>query len=391
MKRKAVWVPLLNTALRPWAGESRAWAGVPVSRLEERARALEKTACQVDPEFLGGMAMVWDAFATAENVSPLGRLALRQDIVRRLAIRLRMQQESARWCDDVAARPIHRPVFVVGLPRSGTTLLHRLLADAPALRAPRLYELNDPRPRGTDEARRIRRAHRIAQTTHALAPAMRAMHPLDARSPEECSFLLPHGLFHHTRVRVPGYLRWLESRDFTEDYRYFGRQLRFMDTGTPSRWVVKCPSHLWALEAIFSACPDATVVWVHRNPQTTLPSWCSLTETTMGLHTDRVDLALLGQDWLRIWSQATVRATAARQEADPERFIDVSYRDLVADPAGTAAQVLARLGMDHRPHVPARDRRTPDHLYTLERYGLDSASVHRAFADYLASTGNAAD
>ncbi|MEU4174764.1 sulfotransferase [Streptomyces sp. NPDC026589] len=92
-----------------------------------------------------------------------------------------------------------------------------------------------------------------------------------------------------------------------------------------------------------------------------------------------------------VWSQATARATAARQKADPERFIDVSYRDLVADPAGTAAQVLARLGMDHRPHVPARDRRTPDHLYTLERYGLDSASVHRAFADYLAATGNAAD
>lgn len=382
MKRQTTWVPLAGNTLAARSGPHRGQE--PIASLEEQARRLERTGDRVDPGFLDELATVWDAFAASPGVSESGRNALRQDIVRRLVIRLRVQREAVRRPESMDAGPLERPVFIVGLPRSGTTLLHRLLSDAPGTRAPLLYEMLDPRPAGQDEDRRIARAALVARATHSLAPAMQVMHPLDAQGPEECSFLLPHGLFHHARVRVPEYLDWLENRDCTEDYRFLGQQLRLLEAdGTAARWVLKCPSHLWSLDAILSAYPDATVVWTHRSPQVVLPSWCSLTETTMLMHSDHVHRSLLGQDWLQIWSHAVARAMKVRESADPARFIDISYEDLVAAPAQTAARVLAQLGEDHRPAVPHRDPKGSTHTYDLASYGLDPAAIQDAFSDYL--------
>ncbi|MFE0156038.1 sulfotransferase family protein [Nonomuraea sp. NPDC059007] len=266
-------------------------------------------------------------------------------------------------------------------------MLHRLLADAPGLRAPMLFELLDPRPAGTGQSLRAMRAGLTVASSRALAPATRAMHPLHARQPEECSFLLPHGLFHHARIRVPGYLAWLAERAdnaAAEDYRYLGRQLRFIDNqDAPSRWVLKCPAHLWSLRALLAAFPDATLVWVHRDPLVALPSWCSLTEATMGMHTDRVDLTVLGRDWLQIWAQALTRAMRVREHTDPARFIDVPYAELTHAPASAIARVLAQLG-EHPPPAGAVPRSgTSPHHYDLPRYGLEPASILDAFAGYV--------
>ncbi|MFD9950599.1 sulfotransferase family protein, partial [Nonomuraea sp. NPDC059022] len=358
MRRRAAWVPVANKVIGTWAPRRR--DAEPLAALAEHARSLEKSDHHLDQGFTDDMTVLWQAFTTAEDLSPIGRLALRQDVVRRLAIRLRVAAQPGR----LAQRPL-RPVFVIGLPRSGTTLLHRLLADAPGLRAPMLFELLDPRPAGTGQSLRAMRAGLTVASSRALAPATRAMHPLHARQPEECSFLLPHGLFHHARIRVPGYLAWLAERAdnaAAEDYRYLGRQLRFIDNqDAPSRWVLKCPAHLWSLRALLAAFPDATLVWVHRDPLVALPSWCSLTEATMGMHTDPdlVDLTVLGRDWLQIWAQALTRAMRVREHADPARFIDVPYAELTHAPASAIARGGGPRGGRPPPPPGARPRAAP--------------------------------
>jgi hypothetical protein len=385
----AWWVPVLNRIGLP------ARRGDPedsLRALRQRAARRAGLTADADPEFLADLLVLHRCIQASPELAALGRYGLRDEMLRVLENRLRVRACLAAH-PEIADLPVTAPVVIVGLPRSGTTLLHGLLASVPGHRAPLLWELLHAGPADADPAARQRRARRLATLAHRAGPGLRSLHPLAATWPEECTFALPHSLHPVNRADVPGYREWYAARDPAPDYRYLRQQLQVLQwRQPPRRWVLKSPYHLWALDTLLDVFPGVTFVWPHRDPAEVLASWCSLVEVSRRLHGRGADPRQIGADWLALWPQAMSRAMAVRAAA-PARFIDVSYPDLAADPVAAAQQVLARLGAAPdtatRPRLAAwLDQGAPAgngrHRHGLDRYGLTADGVRAAFAGYLA-------
>ena len=397
----AWWVRPLHTISRPAAALGRGRGEDAFAGLLRRAARQAGSTEPPDPQFAADLRFLYDSFAAAGELSFLGLSSIRHEVTRHLANWLRVR-DLIRAHPQIASAPVRSPVFVTGLPRTGTTLLHSLLADVPAHRAPLMWELLDPCPPAagrTASDTRQRRARRLASAAQYLAPSLRVIHPLDASGPEECVLALPQSMYVHTRARLPGYRAWFEQRDATPDYLYLRQQLQVLQWRQPQRrWILKTPFHLWSLDALLRVFGDATIVWTHRDPHVAIASWCSLMEVTMGMSNQRVDLRLLGQDWTGMWASAVTQAMAVR-ERSPQSFIDVPYDRLTSSPAAAVSDVLARLGpgpalaaggqargRDSKAHGQHARQRPGAHRYSLARYSLTAESVSRAFSGYLRAT-----
>src|SRR5260370_188569 len=204
-------------------GVMMAGGGGGQGRTESSFRALEAGGARrtglpepTDPQFLADLRVLHASFLAVPELSFMGLAGILAELGRHLRNRLRVR-ELLRANPQITSAPVPRPVFVVGLPRTGTTVLHALLASAPGHRAPLLWELLDPCPQpgpgGSD--RRVRDAERLAWLAHRAAPSLPVIHPLDAGAPQECLFALPHHLAYFTRARIPDYPHWYTSRDAT--------------------------------------------------------------------------------------------------------------------------------------------------------------------------------
>ncbi|MFI5838769.1 sulfotransferase family protein [Catenuloplanes sp. NPDC051500] len=379
--RLAPWVAPVNALLSPADPLVRA-----LSRFSLLERAAGLRGADDETGFLDGMRVLHEHIQAAD-LTPLGRLAMRTEIARRLSNRGRVLR-TLRADPELAEAPVRRPVFVTGLPRTGTSLLHGLLGHRTGARAPMFWELLHPAARGGEAAGRRLTTRMLAGLYYAMLPAMRTIHPLGATDPEECVFLLPHNGVHLTRVPMPGYRRWYDAHDFTPDYRYLKQQLQVMQRGNAPQWILKSPCHLGNLDALLRVFPDALIVTTHRDPAAALASWCSFCEATLRMHNRHVDLAEIGRTWLDFWTRAASAAEEVRRHATAD-FVDVGYEALAADPAGATAAIWDRIGRpltgDERAALTVfagRDRRRSPgtHRYTLERYGLDEAVVRAAFS-----------
>jgi hypothetical protein len=387
---RAPWVPLLNAVATP-AVRIRSVCAF-MAAIESRAVAQTGIREPVDDTYRAETAVLVDAFRAVDNLSPLGVLGLRDELSRRWATRLWIDRFTRRH-PEAGAEPVTAPIVVLGLPRTGTTLLHRLLAERPGMRGPLLWELLAPRPTSDpdgDAARRRHAAERMTRLARRAAPAMQTAHDLGADRPEEDLFALPHQLAWNTRAPLPGYRNWYVDRDATPDYVYLRQQLQVMQWGgrSPRRWVLKTPFHLWKMDALLAVFPDATIVWTHRDPARVVPSWCSLTESVRLLNLTRVDPGALGREYCEFWSDAITRALAVRAGFPPDRFVDVNYADLVADPDGVVGGILTAAGAPAAAMAvarPASDSARPVHRYRGERFGLTEGGVREAFAPYLAA------
>ncbi len=164
-----------------------------VSRWVPAVNGLREPA---DPRFLADLRVLHDSFMSVPELSFMGLASVRVELRRHLGNWLSMR-EYLRAYPQIASVPVERPVFVVGLPRTGTTLLHALLDSVPGHRAPRMWELLAPVRASagqTHPGRQVRSAERLARFSHLVAPSLRLIHPLDARAPEECVFALPHSM-----------------------------------------------------------------------------------------------------------------------------------------------------------------------------------------------------
>jgi hypothetical protein len=285
---------------------------------------------------------------------------------------------------------------MVGLPRTGTTLLHTLLGCDPEALVLPFWQLRRPYPvprRRLDRAARILRAAAMARLARSMAPRLRQLHPVSALRPEEDVFLFCDTGMLVVPVTAPGYLGWLQATDPTPAYQTYRRHLQALVADRPGRRpVLKSPFHLGRLAAPLAEVPEAMVVWTHRDPAVALASWCSLAAVLGNAASDQVDLAALGRRWLSFWATELDRALTARTTADPARFHDVRYQALVADSLGEVERLYARLGLPlsgatrqrmrrwiGRHHHRGRSRR---HRYSLADFGLDPAEVNRRFARY---------
>jgi hypothetical protein len=329
-------------------------------------------------------------------LTPLGRVWLRSELIRREVTQTRLGDEFHRR-PGLLDMPLPRPlIVVVGLPRTGTTLLHTLLGCDPDAVVLPFWQLRRPYPlprRRRERATRMLWAAAMARLARSMAPRLADIHPVSALRPEEDVFLFRDTGMLAVPVTAPGYLAWLQATDPTPAYQTYRGHLQALLADRPGRRpVLKSPFHLGRLEALLAEVPEAVVVWTHRDPAVALASWCSLAAVLASAASDEVDLGALGRRWLDFWATELDRALAARTKAGPARFHDVGYEALVADPLAEVERLYARLGLELSGATRQRmrrwigrhhhRRRGRPHRYSLTDFGLDPAAVDRRFACY---------
>ncbi len=324
-------------------------------------------------EFREPLRRVVDGCEREARLTAIGRIAARSDIVSLLANRLRLVEDRKRH-PAIAGEAIRRPLFILGLPRTGSTLLHHLLARDPRARVAQAWEVMFPSPppsaRSYADDPRIARSERQLRWFGALAPEFKVIHPLGARLALECiaitapTFLSPR---FHTTYRLPSYQAWLETQDLGPAYAFHRQVLQHLQWQSPAGWwVLKAPSHLHSLDALFETYPDARIVQTHRDPAAVLGSVASLTAVLHGAFASRIDRAEIGREVSHRWAAGLERGVEFRGR-NPHlgaRFLDVHYRELQRDPLAVVRRVYEHAESDddrrgRGAHVPASRRSRP--------------------------------
>ena len=367
--------------------------------LASRAQGLPGFDAQVVTEPLQVLLRSYEREA---NLSLVGRFAARWDVTRFLSNLMRLNQEERRR-PEIAATPIEGPIFVTGLPRSGTTFLHRLLAEDPAHRVPRVWEAIYPYPDQASPVGRDPRPERVSRQLRAfvrLAPEFPSLHPIASDTPQECTEITAHvfrSLRFDTTHDVPSYRRWLDQEGHRDAYRFHKRFLQHLQAqerqAPPRRWVLKAPEHVLALDSVRAVYPDAHLVFVHRDPLKVLPSVARLTEVIRAPFTRRLDRVAIGRQVTEHWLRGAECMIAASRPPHPAgRIVHVHYRALVARPLDTVAGVYRQLGLEFS--AAARERvarlagREPrggygHNRYSFEDYALDPAIERERFRPYV--------
>lgn len=349
-----------------------------------------------DDAYLEPLGVLLDSYANEAGLTELGSKMFRYFLKGALVARL-MSEASWRATPSYADVEITRPIFVTGLPRTGTTALHRLLAADPAHQGLEMWLTEFPQPRPPREQWASNPVYQqidagIAQH-HVENPEFMGLHYLDAGEVEECWQLLRQSIMsisYESLAYVPTYSRWLAEQDWTPAYARHRRNLQMIGSNDRGkRWVLKNPSHLFALDALMAVYPDALVIQTHRAPETIIASMCSLAEhATPGWSTVFVG-DTIGRTQLDLWSRGLHQFSQARAQYDEAQFLDVDFDDLRADPLGTVERVYAALGTEisgeARAAMVALDAesasgaRRPQHRYALSDYGFTEAEVAAAF------------
>jgi hypothetical protein len=368
--------------------------------LLEEARRKTGLADFGDQTFREPLRRLLESMEAEARLNPLGRVAARQDLIRLLVNRLRMEADRKAH-PQIAAEEVRRPLIITGLPRTGTTLLHNLLALDPAHRVPLTWETMHPSPPPETATYltdwRIRVAERQVRWFHRLVKDFNRIHPVEVRLPEECLVIFSHSFLSYqfeTTHRLPSYLGWLEAQDLRPAYQVHRRFLQYLQWRCPGeRWVLKAPAHLFDLEAMFSVYPDAAVIVTHRDPLQVAASNASLTAVLRSAFSDEVDPLEVGEECSRRWAEGIGRSLRSRDRgcAPPEQFLDLYYRDLTRDPLATVRRVYDHFQLRFSEGLEESIRRylakNPKdkygtHRYTLEEFGLDPEREKERYRPY---------
>lgn len=354
-------------------------------------------------EFERPLTALLDDYAGAE-LNAVGVHILRSGVVHSLRMRLRAQ-EWIRRHPEILDERIAAPVVVVGMMRSGTTLLQRLLAADSRFACAYGWEVVEVAPRldhdfgGADP--RIAISETREAKSRELAPDLFAIHPMYAREAEEEIVFLADAFLSHvpeSGAPLPAYRSWIDEQDFGPAYQYLHRMLQFLQWQkrrrglTAQRWVLKSPAHLGYLDLLRARFPDLHLVHMHRDPRTTIASGASLNATLHAMHADTVDLDRVGAQWLQRMGWTNDRAMAARDgwTDEAERVTDIAFDDAVADPIGQVARVYDAIGLPltreaetaMRRWLAERAHEAPRPPYGLDNYGLRPEQVDERFALY---------
>ncbi len=381
-------------------------AGLGADALEpERLIAAARASARLEDfgteDFAEPLAALLGALNGEAGLSPFGRFAARWD-AKRFLINLLILRQRERADPGIGEQTIAPPIFVTGVPRSGTTFLHALLAEDTANLVPRVWQTIYPDPRHPAAGRGAGPARVDRQITffRRLVPELDHLHPLDANRPQECTEITAH-VFRSLRFDsthdVPSYRRWLAASGHIDAYRFHRRFLGHLQRQTgPGRWVLKSPDHVFALDALRRVYPEARLVFVHRDPLRVLPSVARLTQVLRTPFARSVDPLHVGRQISLDWASGVARIIEASRTWPASQLFHVQYRALTADPLGTVAALYRHFDLDLAPAAAERMAdaiaRAPRggygvNCYRFADFGLDPQTERARYRDYMATFG----
>lgn len=370
-----------------------------VSELLEKASAKTGLSDFGDDWFREPLDVLVTSLNTEAALSPLGFELTRHRLTALLSDRLRLralQREHPAVLDE----EVRVAAEICGLPRTGSTLLHRLLAASPQVTSTLSWEVAYPIPfpgEGQDAAERKRRAQERMQVFSQLSPDFGDLHTVVWDGPEEDVILLDRtfvSMSYDSFYWVPSYGDWLRSADQRPAYRELREWLQVLQWQNPARagrpWVLKSPHHLTAVDTVLSEFAGCKIVMTHRSPVNAVPSYASMVRAMSSQYSDSADPVRIGQYWSARFAK-TLQDFASARTAHPDRFVDVRFADTVSKPVEVARQVLDALDLPAGPADDAafdayltqnRTERHGSHSYTPQDFGLSEDQLRRDFAFY---------
>jgi len=382
----------------------------------ESEAALLDAACQAtqfdefgDDAFRTHLRVLLRAYDEEAHLTPFGRLMVTGELSAVLANRLRVQQAWAQQ-PAILKAPIRRPIFILGLPRTGTTALHFLLGEDPGNQVLEYWLAAAPGPRPPrsqwEQDPRYTAAVHGLRMMYALDPSLKAIHLMTADGPDECRHLFLQSFLDDTfdsNATIPSYTQWYAEQDMHPVYARHRDILRLIQSAPPQsaappapqperRWVLKYPAHMRNLRVLLDTYPDACIVQTHRDPARVLPSICSLVSGWRGLYEGTVDRKAIGKWQLDMWSSMVRTAMSVRAASPAAQFYDFSFQELVGDPIDAIKRMYGYFGFEftaaaehrmHAWHAANPQGKHGGHHYVAADFSLSDGEIGERFASYM--------
>ena len=352
-------------------------------------------------DFLEGMRVLLGSVEREAELSTLGRLSCRETLLRYLENRLRLT-EYRHQHPEVAEQVIKRPIFIVGLPRTGTTLLFNLLSQDPENRTPLSWEVEwpvpPPEPETYETDARIKDAEKLFGNLDRLIPTLPAIHEFGAQLPQVCVPINAHEFLSvqfHITFHAPSYQAWLNDQNMVRSYEFHRKFLQHLQSKYgKKRWALKSPAHLPAIDELLEVYPDALIIHTHRDPGNVIPSLASLHYAFRGMNSDSVDPVRIGRNVMDTWSIQLRKAVEARRRHrdKPQQFFDAHFTDTLANPVDLLRRAYEHFGLElsdlARERMSAFLAANPRgsrgvHRYAPEDFGLQLEGIRTRFAEYV--------
>ncbi|MAG34488.1 MAG: sulfotransferase family protein [Deltaproteobacteria bacterium] len=374
--------------------------------LEEASRRARNLTDLGESQFIEGLDRLLDSLEKDGRLSPIGTLIARERILLSTVNRLNFI-EDRKQNPEIAQERIVRPVIVVGMPRTGSTILHDILAQDPRSRAPLTWEVMFPSPPPTpetfDDDPRIEACDATFPDIDAQIPAFKAMHPMGARLSQECVSMMADTMctpLFHNQFRVNTYQDWVDhDADWSRVYDFHEKQLQHLQWKIKrDRWVLKTGAHMWGLEHLLARYPDARIVFTHRDPVKSMTSYASLTSLVRSMGSDDVDPLEIAEDWTARIKRVLEHSIAVRSEGEyPDAlFYDMHFQDFVADQFAVVEKIYQAFDIPMSDDAAIRMRafiadnpkgKHGIHRYTPEEYGVEPNAIRESFRPYMERFG----
>jgi len=344
-----------------------------------------------------GLGRLCDGFVADARLNDLGVEIAALDLVRALKNRLQIV-DWRKSHPEIAEQKIERPIFIVGQPRTGTTILFDLLAQDPSLRPPLTWEVDAPlpvpRPDTYETDPRIAETQASLEMSEHIIPGFMSWHPMGAQVGQECVRITASqfcSMIFSVQYRLPSYYKWLlYEADHRQAYRFHRIFLQHLQSGVSGQWLLKSPAHLWTLDTLLETYPDAVIVQTHRDPLKVIASVSALTNHLRRMASDQTSIADCAVQSCEEIVVGLQRGMTLRDSLPPGQVIDVQFTDFMRDPFATIRSLYGRLD---RELTPAAERRMREHLaahpgdggggrYSWADTGLDAEQLREQVAGY---------
>lgn len=352
-----------------------------------------------EPLFFEGLNRLVDSINNEASLNEIGIQAQPIRIQGLLSNRLRFEEDLKRF-PEILDQEIIAPIVIVGLPRTGSTMTHRLLASDPNHTAMLWWEGRYPallpgEKRGDIEAR-MELGKAEVDAVVAASPEALDIHPWDYKGADEEILLLEHNFLStvpESFMALPSYSEWIEEQDHTlayEDLKKFIQYLQWQNPGREKkRWVLKSPHHLGFIDKMISVFPDAKIIQTHRDPIKTVPSFCSMCANLFEPLTTNFDKVFIGKHWSNKLTRALNHCMNI-SEQHPDNFLDLEFLNMIKDPIDEMKKIYEFIGesFGEKTEVAMEAWREENkhemgaHKYSLEEYDLTESQINNNFAKY---------